>query len=225
VPITSQKPGHSSARARTPPDVKWLLNERAAVAGEVENALYRENQLQENLRQAELGVLRAIASVDAIGRLVANKKAALNALDATINLVDSRVEPTAAGLVHAWAGKYGARGAFSAFLVQTLKDAFPAPMTTQLLSNLAVSEFGLGREQTFHLGEFRRSLGRRLRHLRSQNLICVLPSRSVSAVGIWRWNDNPTPTLEQLAAQVQETYRDAERSGDPYAPGPQVAAQ
>jgi len=108
----------SPSTTRTPPDLKWLLNERAALAGEIEKASLRHATLvhtQARLEKQLAGVMTAIerARVDK-----KRSQASLDALDATMGLVNIQVNPCAAGTVMAWAGKYGMRGGLRDYIAQ-----------------------------------------------------------------------------------------------------------
>ena len=95
---------------RTPPDIKWLLNERAALVGVVVSATAKQEQLKQKRNKLEKqmeSIERALARA-AVARMRA--QASIDALDATMALVNAQLNPCAAGTVQAWAGKYGARG-------------------------------------------------------------------------------------------------------------------
>ena len=68
--------------------MKWLLVERATLAGDV---------------------IRLERSLQRVTEELAQKRATLGALDTTIRLTDSRLYQRAAGVIHAFA-PYGARG-------------------------------------------------------------------------------------------------------------------
>ena len=195
-------------RTRTPPDVKWLLNERAALAGEVGKA-----------NSAQLGLLakraRLMRQLEAVAVLLARSRAAqgraqasMDALDVTIALAHSRVEPSAGGVVAAWAGKYGKRGGLGEFIAQTLREAAPAPLTTSILMDLAAREFQL----TFALAKDRRSFNKSvnssLSWLLKRGQAEPLHARKLGTHGSWRWKP-PLPDLDSLRARAQEAAAEA----------------
>lgn len=104
-------------RTRTPPDVKWLLTERAALAGEHARAVAKQLALQTKRERIEKQLSKVQGQIASTATAAKRAQASLDALDATMGLVNTRLEPTAAGVVSAWAGKYGKRGALGAFIV------------------------------------------------------------------------------------------------------------
>lgn len=86
-------------RSRTPPDLKWLLVERATLAGDL---------LQMELRQVEL-----IAEI-------AKTKSRVQALDTTIQLCHSNARSDAAGAVRRHTPGYGRRGALEECIIDPL---------------------------------------------------------------------------------------------------------
>lgn len=189
-------------RTRTPPDVKWLLNERAALAGEVSKA----DVTQSGLRAKQARLERQLAKVQFLMErsLCAQSRAqaSMGALDATMALAHSRVEPTAGGVVDAWAGKYGKRGGLGGFIAQSLRETAPEPLTTTVLMNLAAQHFGI----TFPLAKDRRSFNKSVSSslfwLLKRGLVEPLHDRREGSHGVWRWKVQ-TPTLDALRLRGQ----------------------
>jgi hypothetical protein len=127
-------------------------------------------------------------------------QASMAALDATLALAHSRVEPSAGGVLASWAGKYGKRGGLGEFLEHALRNAAPAPLTTSVLMNLAARQF----ELTFPLANDRRSFNKSvnssLTGLRKRGLVEPLHSREFGVHGIWQWKAQ-VPTLDALRLQ------------------------
>ncbi len=191
-------------RTRTPPDVKWLLNERAALAGEAAKAETTQRGLL--AKQARLThQLECVAALLARSRLAQNRThASIDALDVTIALAHSRVEPSAGGVVAAWAGKYGKRGGLGEFIARTLREAAPEPITTSVLMGLAARQFGL----TFALANDRRSFNKSvnsaLSWLLKRGQAEPLHARKLGTHGSWRWTP-AEPTLDALRARAAES--------------------
>lgn len=184
-------------RTRTPPDVKWLLNERAALAGEVSKAevtqvglLAKQARLTQQLAKVQFLLERSQCAQS-------RAQASIDALDVTMSLAHSRVEPTAGGVVDAWAGKYGKRGGLGEFIAQSLREAAPEPLTTTVLMNLAARQFDI----TFPLAKDRRSFNKSvnssLTWLLKRGLAEALHDRQEGSHGIWRWKVQ-APTLDEL---------------------------
>lgn len=141
--MNSAHPAEQRLRLRTPPELKWLLNERAALAG-VDAGLSEDQRLAViQLARAEEAVLCARLRVEHLARMRSVAEQRLAALDHVVHLTNSGVNPEAGGVVKAWAGRYGERGALTAFLAETLKAAAPAPLPTSTLAQLAEENFTL----------------------------------------------------------------------------------
>ena len=197
------------ARTRTPPDIKWLLNERAALAGAVSKATAKQQALcakRERLEAQLEGVLMLLErSRTAQGRV----QASIDALDVTLGLAHPRVRPTYAGEVAAWAGKYGKRGGLGEFIAQTLLAAAPAALTTTVLINLASRQFGVAFPLPKDRRAFRKSVSSALTSLLKRGLIEPLHSREEGSHGLWRWKV-PATTLEGLRARAEGLVRQME---------------
>jgi hypothetical protein len=185
------------ARTRTPPDVKWLLTERATLAGEHARAVAKQLALQAKRERLEKQLSKLLGQIASTETAAKRAQASLDALDVTMGLVNPRLEPTAAGVVDAWAGKYGKRGALGAFVADTLRQAAPEPLTTTVLINLASRQFGL----TFTLPKdrrnFRKSVSSALSALLKRNRVEPLHSREEGSHGLWRWKSQ-VPSLEAM---------------------------
>jgi hypothetical protein len=194
-------------RTRTPPDLKWLLNERAALAGVVEKAELtlaglraKQGRLEHQLTKVQFLMERAQCAQS-------RAQASVEALDATMGLVSARLEPTSAGVVDAWAGKYGKRGALGAFVEQALRAAAPEPLTTTVLMNLAARQFGIAFPLAKDRRNFNKSVSSSLRGLHQRGLIDPLHDRGRGSHGLWRWKA-PAPSLDELRARAAEYARE-----------------
>lgn len=187
---------------RTPPDIKWLLNERAALSGEVEKASLKQTALahkQKRLEHQLEGILKAIerSKVDQ-----ARSQASLAALDATMDILNKQVNPGAGGTVMAWAGKYGARGGLRDFIAQVLESAAPKPVTTTVLMNLAARHFGLKLATHLERRSFNKSVSSALTGLHTRGLIEPRHVRTQGSHGLWRWGTT-VPSIAELANAAQ----------------------
>ena len=194
-------PREATTQVRTPSDVKWLLNERAALAGENERAVAKQGALQDKVEKLERQLSKAIQQRDSAGIAASRARASMGALDATMALVNSKVEPTYAGVVDAWAGKYGTRGALGKFVEDTLRQAAPAPVTTTVLIDLASRLFGLAFTLPADRRSFRKSVSSALTALLKRGRIEPLHSREGGSHGLWRWKE--MPSLEALRSRAR----------------------
>lgn len=116
----------ASAARYTPPVVKWLLNERAALAGEAE-------RLQDECAKLTAALAHLEAKLPEVQRQ-------LLAMDATIAAIDQRVAPDARGVVKAQ-GRHGKRGSLKAFIHEQLQAAGAAGIDTKELTLRTAAAF------------------------------------------------------------------------------------
>jgi hypothetical protein len=166
---------------KTPPEIKWLLVERATLVGDIEQLERRRILLD-----AEIARLHSQVA----------------ALDTSVRLVEARVRPDAAGSVQRHRQNYGGRGALQAFLVQSLQDAADVGLSAREMTLLASAEFGLDFVSKAEFNSYlRNSVQPRLRELREQGQVENL-SRPGRAAMLWR-RKRTTPTFADLARLVQ----------------------
>lgn len=109
----------SATRTRTNSALKWMANERAAIAGELES-----------LRKT-LSVLRSREA-----RLASQ----LAALDETIVRFDENLDPESIRPVNAWKERNGGRGRKQAFFLEALTQAGEAGLTVPALHEMWAHE-------------------------------------------------------------------------------------
>jgi len=118
-------------RTRTPAHLKWLLNERAAVAGALRSLAVREAEL--------LGILGAVA------REREARERELAALTHAVAYFER--ERSARSLVtapvRAHQGRYGERGGLGEFLLGLLQTSAPQALDTVTLTERIVERFGV----------------------------------------------------------------------------------
>lgn len=110
-----------TSRSRTPPDLKWVLNELAAVNGEVarvEQALGRFQARREHLAKTQAALQRVATELAG---------AAGASFDLSVNTHER------------WTG----RGKLRNCLRQALKDAYPAGLSTSVLTDHVALVFGI----------------------------------------------------------------------------------
>ena len=167
-------------RTRTPPVFKWLLNERAVLAGE---AL----RLQAELERIQLELPAVLAK--------------LTALDATMAAIDPAVAPNAAGSVNAWAGKYGERGAVKACVLSHLQVAGKSGIDVSTLALQVAAALGVELPTKKDFSVFRRdTVHAVLKRAKADGLTEVLiAARGGHTPQVWRWRGpNAAPSLAEL---------------------------
>lgn len=133
---------HDYISTRTAPELKWLLNERAAVLGRLSKAQGRFDAFDRSIQRYEGLLSRAISGRSSAEKDMAEKTRTLEALDISIGLVNTKVRPDAAGCVVPQ-DKYGCWGGLSKFLRETLRTAAPRPISGADLARLAIAHFHL----------------------------------------------------------------------------------
>jgi hypothetical protein len=71
------------------------------------------------------------------------RQTTLDALGVAIGLAYENVRPDAAGVVNAWEGRYGKRGALSEFVATTFLNASPNTVSTTTLINRSAQYFSI----------------------------------------------------------------------------------
>ncbi|HYD95019.1 MAG TPA: hypothetical protein VEC01_06810, partial [Noviherbaspirillum sp.] len=91
-------------KTRTPPDIKWLLVERATLLGDIARLQERQSL---------------------IGQAIAKLEAKIRAFDVTISLATADAPVQTVRKVRAFPLEYKKRGALKEFIVATLMTKFP----------------------------------------------------------------------------------------------------
>lgn len=198
---------------RTPPDIKWLLNERAALCGEHERASAKGMALRAKCEKLEGQLVKVLMQIEATDVAARRAQASLLALDATMGLIAERLNVAAGGTVVAWAGKYGERGALGAFVEEVLRQASPEPVTTTVLVDVAAAQFGVKFVVPTDRRNFRKSVCSALGALHKRRLIEPLHSRESGSHGVWRWRAGGAFNGEALRALAGQLVNREDRAG------------
>ncbi len=128
---------------RTPSHIKWLLTERASVAGELAQLQEHIAQLDSRLSKLSRIQQRLAKSLSFRQERLGRVDALLRALDVAIAMAHPATNPEAAGVVKAWAGRYGSRGALKAYIEGRIKDSGTHGVTTAELIDGVITQFQL----------------------------------------------------------------------------------
>lgn len=190
---------------RTPPDLKWLLNQRAAYLGELARVQTNAETLHQELARLEVKVKKLKSTIQVIENSEQSVQRDIHALDVVLENMHSQVNKDAVKPVSAWAGRYGERGAQKQFIISFLKAAYPHPVKTVALVEALQHKFNLGLPTPQERVNLRHSVRKTLRVLRdADGLVESLHVRKKGTPdGLWRWKEH-MPTLEQLEARAQE---------------------
>ena len=119
------------AGEKTPPHIKWLLNERAMLQGKFQRLTERLHVHKERIEAAQATLDKGRKSLSNAQLAHADVLQKIQALTIAIDGLAPEVNPNSVGPVNAWAGEYGQRGALTAFLKEHLQDAYPNSLTMQ----------------------------------------------------------------------------------------------
>jgi hypothetical protein len=186
--------------------LKWLLNERAAIAGDIEKAAARYQYFAEKVarQQKQLETLTRKAQDELAAR--SRNQATLDALDVTIGLVCQKVWSDAGGVIRAWAGRYGERGALTKAVGHALEAATPSTLSTRQLLDFVVSTFGIVLVNPADRRSLNHSVKSALSALvKAGKVENFQRSADNCAPGIWRWN--PQTSFAGLAAKAERIAR------------------
>jgi hypothetical protein len=181
-------------RTRTPSEIKWLANELAAAKGELERI------------DEELVRLRA-------------RRKRLKAVYASLSAVSALAE--APGLEHAVPAvrahpARGGRGTIVDFFRMTLRAAYPRPVDTRRMTELAIEHFGLEFATPQQRNRFRKAT---VSHTLLRLVIAGQAERlhdfkaMPNSPGLWRWKVDQ-PSIVELLAMDPERMEAA--GGDPW---------
>lgn len=178
------------------------------MAGAIADGLTRQNAMRYRLHRAQKQVSELQAALAGAENALAWRQKTLDALDATLNLAYSAVNPAAAGTVNARVGKYGKLGGLKEYLLQTLKDAAPVPVTTSLLINFAANHFGLVFNGPEHRQSLRKSVKSAMHSGVKSGLVEIVPNPTARGTSAWRWKEEDDfPSFEEMAREEQEIRR------------------
>jgi hypothetical protein len=157
----------------------------------------RVHTLRKDLADAESRLTNARARAEVVA-------ARLAALDGATQAIDSRVRPDALGVIHAWAGRYGERGALQRFLRVQLQAAGTQGVSASELVLAAAVAFDLDFATPKEAQDFWQNSARtRLREWRDQGPVGMeYRKQGAKRVAYWSWKRGPTlADLADFASQ------------------------
>lgn len=193
----------SPPRTRTAPEIKWLLNELAALRGQVQRQSDRASAIQAEAEKVERRALRLRKAQARAAQQAQAAATAISALELVLEQVAQRVNPAAAGVVHSWVGKYGTWGALKAFVRTQLKAAME-PVTVSELVDSVATHFDVDISASILRKKLHQSVKRRVLELFHEEgaLVRVVVERPGKPDIRWRWR--PETTLDSLRAQAEQ---------------------
>jgi hypothetical protein len=193
----------ASQRTRTPPELKWLLNERAAVAGQL-LALHKAAEWNGRRLLALEALLESRRNrASELKRLVIDAELSLSALDSTMAFSYPEVRPDAGGLVKPHI-RFGRRGTLTQFVLDTVTKAGSEGLPTRRLTDMAGDHFGIPVTNNQERKSLRFAVRNRLRELRDlHGLVVSLRGATHSSDTFWRLRPETTLSDLQTSAQLR----------------------
>lgn len=199
----------SSHRTRTPSELKWLRNERAALLGRLENQRRAAETQRQSVAAAEAVVEERRAQLAVLENFAAETEATILALERTAVLAYPDVPPAAAVAVKAHV-RFGQRGALIAFLLRAVTDAGDAGLSTARLTELTRKAFGVPASSKSERESLRFTVRNRLRELRDlHGLVLDVKGPMSNSHSTWRLRPQTTLSdLHRLAAAAEAESAD-----------------
>lgn len=157
------------ARQNTPPDIKWLINQAAVLASEMERIDGDIQILSDKRKKVELDRQACLRILELLTRY--ERRLALPSVQAH--------------------REYGRRGNLRVYLEETLRAAYPHTIDTDCLVGGAIDTFRLGFSSMDDFQRFKDdSIGRALRKLADKGKVEIVGKvyKAPSHFNVWRWN-------------------------------------
>lgn len=191
----------ASKMKKTPSALKWLAEKRARIAAQLASCEQVVELIGGDVAILSHELTNAQSLLAGAERRRARLTEELTAIDRTVTLYDENIDPKTIGMINAWQGNYGKRGALRNFLCDTLKSRAPEFVQTSELAVLVIMEFSLVFEHkdlrnSWYSGSFRGAL----KVLTSQGYLERSHKlvNTDNATGSWRWKQEVAPTLAGL---------------------------
>ncbi len=172
---------------KTPTALRWMADIRARLSSNIARLEKLEAEIATRLAEA---------------------RSSLEAVDTTIRVFDSRLDPSSIKPVTATKGKYGKHGALREAITKALKSVAPAAVATDELALMLALEFDFDLAPGSERAKWvKNSLSPTLRAMVKDGLVDRLhdPKEFTSEVGRWRWKTDVQPTLRDLQSAQDKT--------------------
>ena len=163
-------------------------------------------RLQHQVELAQANLTRAEHELAVAERALELGSKKLQALEITLAQVSSAVDPHAGGVVKAWQGRYGERGALTKLLLELLQSAAPSPMALHQIVDHVELHFGIQHPEPKSRQRLRFSIRTCLRQLQAKTGT-VKPYRPTPEhpAGYWVYQELASmDKLRELADNVNE---------------------
>ncbi len=132
----------------------------------------------------------------------------IRALDETMAMFAPNLNPAAAGVVHAFAGKYGKFGGLTAFLLEQIRLAGPSGVDGKSLAERAAVRFTVQFEGRASTKSFKDTVRWSLRYLQDRDQVEVLNDNELRGRQPKVWRAVQGTSFQELLAQ-QEAIDDS----------------
>lgn len=176
------------------------------MAGAKKSTIAALPRLRRQVERAQASLARAEHELAVAERALELGSKNIHALDRALAQLDSQVDPLAGGLVNAWQGRYGERGALSQFLLDLLQKAAPSPMALHQIACCVESHFGIQHPDPKSRKKLRDSIRTCLRQLQSRKGRAK-PHRPTPGhpAGYWVYQESTSlDKLREIANKVDE---------------------
>lgn len=199
-----------SVRSRTPPEAKWLINEHAALSGQVNVLKGRLAHLQRQLDRLEAMAEPLRSSIQQTSQELASTLQRRDAFRDVFQTSHPEAALCAVAPVSAWAGRYGERGALKEFVRALVQEQAPKSITAVHVLEKVIFHFGLNPSTSAERRQIRLSVRSALRSLRDMDNVVesLFEEATGSRRGVWRWKAQLS--LSDLAALVHGGAHDSQ---------------
>ena len=178
---------------RTPPSLKWLLDKRARLSGEIQKLEdgreQRITQLKETFRTAHLRAMRARRKIAWLETVVPEQietlKATLHAIDHSISLHEIQIDPESIRPIKKFSTRLLPSGVMTRSVYAILQDAAPHPMSTTAIAAAIAHRCGLNLNDDNAVRQLRQRVRYRLKDMCNQGKL-VRHHKEIGRVeGLW----------------------------------------
>lgn len=180
----------TTRRTRTPSDLKFLLNERAVLTGQIRSGVRDCQPLEAEVSKLEARACMLRDQVAAIRAQQARWQECLDAVEDMLREAHPEAAPDAAGVVAAWAGKYGGRGALKTFIHSAIQ-ASPDGISTVALVDAVIGHFHLAVATSEARNRLRHVISKRLHQSKVSGLVRAVRAETRRRQTLWFWNSGP----------------------------------
>ncbi|MBL0428728.1 hypothetical protein [Ramlibacter alkalitolerans] len=189
------------ARTRTSSDLKFLLNEHAALRGAVECAERNIQALGVLVAASEARLNGRRAQLEAQLRSVELHRQELAAIDLVVGATRPDVNPATINSVRAWSSPLRSRGAVKELVLGLLQDAAPESVGTMTLVAPAAAAFAWPMTSPEERDAATRIVRRVLQKARDAGLVTPVHGTAGGREGKWLWRSQ-APDVSQFLADA-----------------------